>query len=102
MAFHTADHDAYVALGDPRSPPLWGWNVWQRFLPAIDPLIEVARDKPAVRSTQYLPNQTGLVKFGRLGWKQSDHQKWTHGSPANEDSSKSWTFLNVEVWAPSL
>src|SRR4051812_26041990 len=100
MAFHTADYDVYVVLGDPNTPPLWNWKVWQRFLPAIDPLIQAARGKPAVRSGQFLPNRAGEVKFGRLGWKESDHQKWTHGSPANQQASKSWSFLDLEVWAP--
>jgi hypothetical protein len=75
--------------------------VWRRFLPAIDPLIQAARGKPAVRSDQYLPNQGGTVKFGRLGWKEADHQKWSHGSPANKGASKSWSFLHMEFWAPA-
>ena len=101
MAFHTADYETYVVLGDPEASLLWGWKVWQRFLPAIDPLIQAARGKPAVRTTQYLPNQAGEVKFGRLGWKESDHQKWSHGSPTNKAASKSWSFLSFEMWAPT-
>jgi hypothetical protein len=101
MAFHTADYDAYVVLGDPEASPLWQWKVWKRFFPAFDPLIQAARGKPAVRSTQYLPNQAGTVKFGRVGWKDADHQKWCHGSPTNKDASKSWSFLASEVWAPA-
>jgi hypothetical protein len=101
MAFHTADYDTYVFLGNPKAAPLWLWKVWQRFLPAIDPLIQAARGKPAVRTTQYLPNQAGEVKFGRLAWKESDHQKWSHGSPTNKEASKSWSFLRLEVWVPA-
>jgi hypothetical protein len=101
MAFHIADYDAYVVLGDPDAAPLWRWEVWRRFLPSIDPLIHASRGKPAVRSTQYLPNQAGEVKFGRLGWKEADHQKWCHGSPANKGVSKSWSFLSLEAWAPA-
>jgi hypothetical protein len=101
MAFHTADYDAYVALGDPNAPPLWSWRVWKGFPPIIDPLMKATRGKPALRSTQYLPNQSGLVKFGRLGWKEADHQKWSHGSPTNKEESKSWSFLSLEVWAPT-
>ena len=70
MAFHAADYDAYVALADPNAAPLWSWKVWQRFLPAIDPLIQAARGNPAVRSTQYLPNRAGVVRFGRLGLEE--------------------------------
>lgn len=101
MAFHTADYDAYVVLGDPSCPPLWTWKVWQSFVPAMDPLIHAARGKAAVRSTQLLANQGGEVKFGRLGWTEPDHRKWTHGSPANKGTSKAWSFLSAEVWAPA-
>jgi hypothetical protein len=101
MAFHTANYDVYAVLGNPNTPPLWMWAVWRRFLPAIDPLIQVARGKPGVRSTQYLPNRAGVVKFGKLGWKEADHQKWSHGSPTNEKESQSWGFLSLQVWAPA-
>lgn len=101
MGFHTAKYDVYVALGDPRATPLWKWRVWQQFLPAIDPLINAARGKAAVRSTQFQAKLAGDVKFGRLAWKEADHQKWCHGSPANKDVSKSWHFLSTEVWAPA-
>jgi hypothetical protein len=101
MSFHTADYDVYFILGDPAARPLWNWRVWQSFVPAIDPLMETARGKPALRCIQYLPKRAGKVKFGRLVWKESDHQKWAHQSPANEEKSKSWQFLNLEVWAPT-
>jgi hypothetical protein len=101
MAFHTTIYDVFVALGDPNARPLWMWEIWQHFLPAIDPLIQAARGRPAVRSSQYLPNRGGAIKFGRLGWKEADHQKWSHASPANQNESRSWDFLNLEVWAPA-
>ena len=93
MAFHDVDYDAYCILGDPDAPALWNWPVWERFRVEFDPLIKAARGSPGVRSTQYLPNRGGTVKFGRIGWKEADHQKWTHGSPTNQDESKSWGFL---------
>lgn len=101
MGFHTANYEVYVALGDPKAAPLWHWKIWQQFLPAINPLIDAARGKPAVRSTQFLPKLAGDVKFGRLGWKEADHQKWCHGSPTNKDKSRSWRFLSTEIWAPA-
>ncbi|HJZ56413.1 MAG TPA: hypothetical protein VKE74_15720 [Gemmataceae bacterium] len=100
MAFHTAVYDVYVALGDPQAPPLWSWEVWQQFVPAIDPLIQAARGKPAVRTFQYLYGG-GAVRFGRLGWTDADHRKWAHGSPANRRQSESWNLLGLEVWAPA-
>jgi hypothetical protein len=101
MAFHTARYDVYAVLGDPDAQRLWNWTIWQRFASAIDPLIKAARGKPAIRSTQFLPNQIDDVKFGRLGWNEADHQKWTHGSPKTKKSSKSWDFRDVEIWAPA-
>jgi hypothetical protein len=49
-----------------------------------------------------LPNRDGTVKFGRIGWKEQDQQKWRHGSPRNLESSTSWNFLTAELWAPPL
>ena len=63
MAFHTTVYDVYVALADPNIPALWNWEIWRRFLPAISPLILVARGKPAVRSTQYLPNHLAQLSL---------------------------------------
>jgi hypothetical protein len=101
MHFHTAAYDTYVILGDPDLPALWNWKVWRRFLPAADPLIQAARGKPAVRCVQYLPDSAGVVKFGPLGWNEADNRKWCHGSPTNKATSKRWSFLAVEMWAPT-
>ncbi len=100
MAFHTAIYDTYVVLGSPDAAPLWRWKLGngcgRRSI-----LDSSCTGNPAVRSTQFLPKLTGVVKFGRLGWKEADHQKWCHGSPANKDASRSWKFHSLEVWAPA-
>jgi hypothetical protein len=101
MAFHTAEYDAYVLLGDPAAQPLWYWSRWQRAMAHLDGVVRSARGPAALRSTQYLPNHGGTVKFGRIGWNERDQQKWTHGSPANETTSGKWTFMSAELWAPS-
>jgi hypothetical protein len=101
MAFHTADYDVYALLGDPTSEPLWHWAKWLRLMPDLGALLHVARGPASIRSTQFLPNRSGTVKFGRIGWKEADQQKWTHGSPLTLESSSNWRFLNTEVWAPA-
>jgi hypothetical protein len=101
MAFHSAAYDAYVVLGDPDATPLWRWEPWQGFAPVVDPLIRSSRGKPALRSTQFRPGGRETVKFGRLGWKETDHQKWAHGSPTTRRNSEAWAFLDVEIWAPT-
>ena len=101
MAFHEANYDVYVALGDPALEPLWTWDVWEEFSPALDPLIEAANGRAAVRSNQQLPERGGPVNYGKLSWTADDHEMWVHNSPNNADDSIDWTFTNTEVWAPS-
>ena len=101
MANPAAEFDTYVFLGDPAMPPLWRWSAWQQVAPAMDPVIQAARGPASVRSTQNLPQRAGTVKFGRIGWKEADHQKWTHESPRTLAESSTWEFLNAEVWAPA-
>jgi len=94
MAFHDVSYDAYCVLGDPGAPPLWNRPVWGRFLEEFGPLAGAARGKSAVYSVQYRPDG-GAVKFGRIGWGESGHRKWTH-----DPATTPWRFLDVEVWAP--
>jgi len=101
MGFHTADYDVYVFLGDPASQPIWHWDKWLRLMPELTALLHIARGPASTRSTQFLANKRETVKFGRIGWKEPDQQKWTHGSPRTLDSSPNWRFLNAELWAPA-
>src|SRR5690348_12564164 len=101
MAFHAGDYDTYVLLGDTASRPLWHWSSWQQLVPKLDPLVEAARGKAALRSTQFLPDQKGTVKFGRIGWDEKSQQKWTHGSPMSSPASANWKFCSAELWVPS-
>jgi hypothetical protein len=101
MAFHTADYDLYILLGDPASEPLWHWDRWHQLMPDLDKLLRAARGPALVRSIQYLPNRAGTVKFGKINWKESDQQKWTHHSPTNLERSANWNFLSAELWAPA-
>src|SRR5450631_2135520 len=101
MGFHTADYDVYVFLGDPASQPIWHWDKWLRLMPELTALLHVARGPASTRSTQSLANERETVKFGRIGWKEPDQQKWTHGSPRTLDSSPNWRFFNAELWAPA-
>lgn len=101
MPFHTRQFDTYCILGDPAAAPVWNWSEWSALLTCIDPIVSSARGRPAVRSNQYLADQKGTVKFGRIGWNEKGHHKWTHKSPANAADSETWRFLNAQIWAPS-
>jgi hypothetical protein len=100
MAFYTNDYDVYVLLGDPASEPIWYWQRWAQVMPDLDELLLATRGAASVRSIQFLPNRAGTVKFGRINWKESDQQKWTHRSPINLETSAIWSFCNMELWAP--
>lgn len=98
------DYDVYAILGDPNATPVWQWEQWNRVAPLLDPLIDVARGRAAVKATQHIgehPRTRDYLRFGALGWNGKSHQKWVHGSPANHGESQEWTFINAEVWAPS-
>jgi hypothetical protein len=100
MSFHDRSYHLHVILGDPTHPRIWKWAVWPKIAQIVDPLIAGSRGSAAVRSYQRDGNGK-WIRFGRIGWNAKGHQKWTHGSPTNDSDSKSWWFLNMELWAPS-
>ena len=99
MEYYEREYDVYVLLPAVDAPEIWQWDVWQRVVDIVDPLIKVARDRAAIRTIQY--EDMKPVSFGRLIWKSPSMQKWTHHSPATESLSSRWRFLSLEVWAPS-
>lgn len=96
MGFHERDYDVYVLLPSPAARGVWQWDVWQNLVPILEPLMRLASEKPAIRTTQFAGKKP--VAFGRLGWTTESMQKWTHESPATPHDR---TFISVEVWAPS-
>ena len=36
-----------------------------------------------------------------MAFHSADHQKWCHGSSINKEESTSWSFLDLQVWAPA-
>ncbi len=102
MAYHDREYVVYVVLGDPRvEPALWTWPSWRVAVDALAPLIDDARGKPAVRTTQFEGESMTAVRFGRIGWNDAGHAKWVHESPSNAERCKSWQFMDAELWAPS-
>lgn len=101
MPFHTSEYDVYVLLGDPNSEPLWYWRAWRQLIPGIDALVRTARGRALMRSTQYLRDRIGIVRFGKIEWKEQHQQKWTHLSPITLEVSPNWKFSSTELWAPA-
>ena len=94
-------YDLYVVLGDPQGPPLWSWDEWSKAVSILNPWVSSSRGPAAVQSTQFVEDGRQDIKFGRIGWNDKGHQKWTHNSSVPNSESRSWRFLQTEVWAPS-
>jgi len=98
--FYARIYDLYVILGATNSPELWQWKNWQLVVAGINPFISVTRGKAAIRTTQFCNTNKKYVSFGRIGWNDKGHQKWTHGSPITGKESDSWYFMGMELWSP--
>jgi len=101
MAFYERQYDLYVLLGNAEAMPLWRWPEWYQAACILSPIIKAGRGKPAVRCSQYSVDGKQRISFGRLGWDEKSHQKWTHSSPSNGPESSGWRFRSLEVWSPS-
>lgn len=101
MSFFCASYDMYVMVADPLLPPPWRTDRWLLIARELDDLVERGEKPAAVRTTQ-LQGPMGRMKpisFGRIGWNEAGHAKWT----LDEEASRSATrlFVAVEAWAPS-
>ncbi|MES2206808.1 MAG: hypothetical protein V4525_08435 [Pseudomonadota bacterium] len=101
MLFFEKEYLVYVVLSGPYTKKPWSWPLWQEIQKLLEPFALISRGKAAIRSTQVLGNNGKKISFGKIGWDEKSHAKWTHDSPVTETSSKNWCFLNVEAWAPS-
>ena len=98
--FHARIYDLYVILGATNSPELWQWKNWQLVTVGLNPFISVSKSKAAIRTTQFSNPTKKHVSFGRIGWNEKGHQKWTHASPITSKESGSWYFMGMELWSP--
>jgi hypothetical protein len=101
MSFCEKDYATYVVLSGPRTTTPWNWSLWMEIQKSLEPFSLVSRGKAAIRSTQITRNKGKQIPFGRLGWDQKSHLKWTHGAPGAEIDFEELCFLNMEAWAPS-
>lgn len=101
MEFHEREYNVYLVLGNPAAPPPWVHSTWVEVSRALDPLMKVARDRPAVRSSQVGPPKERLISFGRVGWNDKGAEKWSHKEDGQLLSGAQAHFMTSEVWAPS-
>lgn len=101
MAFYSKEYDAYVILSGPRTIPPWSWEKWSAISTFLEPFTITARGKISLRTTQISKDSRKKIPFGKLGWDDESHSRWTHGSPITLETSRGWLFLSAEAWAPS-
>jgi hypothetical protein len=105
MAFCDREYEVYAILGGPTAPLPWVHATWDEVSAALDPLIQAARDRSAVRSDQLRPKPGSLnqraISFGRIGWNEHGARKWTHKEDGQLLSGEPAEFTTSEVWAPS-
>lgn len=78
---------------------LWTWERWREAAPLFEPLMESERGG-AVRCAQ-LGAKGKAVRFSKLAWNDSSHQRWTHGSPVTgEESPGGDGALGCREWGP--
>lgn len=95
MAFFSRDYEVFLLLAAPGAAPLWDAAQWTPFAASVDGLMAQARGKAGVRSHQYNPRGKP-IPFGRLGWDDKSHAKWTH-TPVTTEAR----FMSLEAWAPT-
>lgn len=97
MTFFSRDYEAFLLLAAPGAAALWEAAEWTPFAASLDGIVAQAgtRGKAGVRSHQYNPKGKPLA-FGRLGWDDKSHAKWTHTAATTEAR-----FMSLEAWAPS-
>ena len=96
MSFFSRDYEVFLLLAAPGSPGLWQAEHWTPFAAALDGVVAKARaGKTGVRTHQYNP-QGKLIPFGRMGWDDQSHAKWTHTAGATDAR-----FMSLEAWAPT-
>ena len=101
IPYHAKNYDLYVVLGAPDSTEVWQWENWNKITKELEPFVSIGRGKTAIRTTQFVKDGRKTVSFGQIGWNEKGHQKWTHGSPTTIETSKTWTFLQMELWSPA-
>lgn len=97
MTFFSREYEVFLLLAAPDAPPLWDAAQWTPFAASLDGLMAQAgaRGKAGVRSHQYNPKGKP-IPFGRLGWNDKSHARWTH-TAATTDAR----FMSLEAWAPT-
>jgi hypothetical protein len=101
MPFHTKEYDVYVVLSAPRVAPPWTWEKWSGIAERLQPFTGSNRGKASLRTMQVSKDTQKKLPFGRLGWDNASHSRWTHGCPTNAAESARWVFYSAEAWAPS-
>ena len=88
-----------VVAGHSRAHLLWELATWSEVVRDLSPIVSLLSHPLSIRTTQAAPKEKAQPRFGRLGWNEQSHRKWTHGPHLPE--SAHWSFYSTEIWSPS-
>ncbi|WP_284162708.1 hypothetical protein [Frigidibacter sp. SD6-1] len=103
MNFHEREYCVYAVFSGADAPKPWLHSTWLSIAEATSAIFTAARDRGAVRCTQYDPTSPGspVISFGRIGHNARGAAKWTHEADGKLVSSIQARFQSAEVWAPN-
>jgi hypothetical protein len=103
MSFNSRNYHFYLIFGDsPSGKEPWTKAKWTNEIqPILDTILRKSPNygKTGLKTLQYLPRENSQyfdeAKFGRLGWNQKSHDKWTL---TPDDTTRK--FVNLNSWTP--
>jgi len=82
-------------------PKLYLWENWEKLLPYINELVELAEKETFIRTFQSYEFENKWLGFGRMKWSLDNNKKWTTKYQTNQEEGKNLIFYSTEVWPPS-
>lgn len=78
-------------------PPLWRRENWLKIVPVMSELVERLPRPVSILSYQTRPDRDQKLPFGRMGWNEAGHRKWTSEYLEAPEPAE---FILTEFWAP--
>ncbi len=89
----------FTVLGSPTAEEPWYSNKWSSISKILDPLIDASRGSPQIQVMEIEGKK--FCKFGKIGWNEQGHQKWTFESPQTQGFSTQRMFHSMKLSSPS-
>ncbi len=99
---------SYYIFGLIKDKPIWDWEIWNRCIIHLDPIVNLSPELPTIKSNQSIPVKVkakentvsynkGTVRFGKMIWNEENNKKWT----TKYCKEKDCLFFDAEISYPS-